>query len=92
MVIDLTLPLRDRLDSFPGDAPTRIRQVHTLARNGYTNSVLSTGMHSGTHIDGSQHLTDDSRFMEDLPPERFIGRGCVLNAAGGTTHRSTEGI
>jgi kynurenine formamidase len=54
--------------------------VKDIARDGHTNFRLSTTMHAGTHIDGPMHLTQDSRFLNDIPLDRFVGRGCLLNA------------
>ena len=81
-LIDLSHPLTDHMSIYPGDEPARLEKINDFARDGFSNFRLTSGMHAGTHIDGPMHMTNSDRFIDDLPLERFIGTGCLLNAVG----------
>jgi kynurenine formamidase len=81
-LIDLSHPIIDRMQVYPGDEPTRLEKINDFARDGFNNFRFTSGMHAGTHIDGPMHMTKSDRFIDELPLERFIGTGCLLNAIG----------
>ena len=80
--IDLSLPITDLMPVFPGDEQPRLLKVNNFLQDGFNNFRLSTTMHMGTHIDGPMHLTRNENFLNEIPLEQCIGRGCILNAAG----------
>ncbi|QAY65881.1 cyclase family protein [Paenibacillus protaetiae] len=82
MIIDLTHPIRDGLPPYPGDAETSLVHSKQYAKDYYNNHYLSINMHAGTHIDGPMHLTDCYTYMDEFPPDRFIGEGCLLDVSG----------
>ena len=81
-LIDLTLPLTDRMPVYPGDDPPHLTRVNELVRDGFNNFSITASMHTGTHIDGPMHLTANEKYLEEFPAERFIGNGCVLDVSG----------
>lgn len=81
-LIDLSHPIIDRMPAYPGDEPARLEKINDFARDGFSNFRFTCGMHTGTHIDGPMHMTKSGRFIDELPLERFIGTGCLLNAVG----------
>ena len=80
--IDLSLPLTDLMPVYPGDESPRLLKVNDLSLDGFNNFRLSTSMHTGTHIDGLMHLTKSKKFLSDIPLEKCVGTGCILNAVG----------
>jgi kynurenine formamidase len=80
--IDLSYSLTDGMPVYPGDESPRLKRSHDILRDGYNNHHLSTGMHTGTHIDGPMHLTNRKQYLDEISVERFVGVGCVLDAAG----------
>jgi kynurenine formamidase len=81
-LIDLSRPIIDRMPVYPSDEPARLEKISDFARDGFNNFRFTSGMHAGTHIDGPMHMTKSDRFIDELPLERFIGTGCLLNAVG----------
>ena len=81
-LIDLSLPITDLMPVYPGDPPLRLQKVNELSRDGFNNFHLSAGMHVGAHIDGPMHLTQSEKFINEVPLERCIGMGCILNVVG----------
>lgn len=80
--IDLTLTIRDGMPVFTGDPATLLTPVANIAQDGFSNHRLDTGMHTGTHIDAPFHMLPDGARICDIAPERFIGRGRLIDARG----------
>lgn len=78
--LDLTHPMVDGMAVYPGDCPPRLRQTAQAAHQGYNAYVLETGMHAGTHVDAPRHFLDGGKTVEDYPPDRFVGRGRLIDA------------
>jgi len=81
-LIDLSNPIIDIMLAYPGDEPARLEKINDFARDGFNNFRFTSGMHTGTHIDGPMHMTKSQCFIDELPLEQLIGRGCFLNAVG----------
>jgi len=81
-LIDLTHPLNRDTPLFPGDTPLSLNQTKTSAADGYNAFHLSTGLHTGTHVDASLHLQPEGRMVSAYPPENFCGRGVLLDVRG----------
>lgn len=80
--IDLTHTFRDRMPVFPGDPPARLTSIADVARDGYSNHLLDTGLHTGTHIDAPLHMLAGGARISEIAPERCIGRGRLIDARG----------
>ena len=80
--IDLTQPITDNMPCYPGDQPVSLQQIAFLEQEGHSNFLLSTGMHSGTHLDGPMHLTSSLTRIAELPVDAFAGPGLLLNVVG----------
>lgn len=80
--IDLTLVFTASMPTHPFDEPSKIEKIRDLKTHSYNDWRLTTGMHAGTHIDGPGHLTDSSVLLSDLPIERFVGKGFLVDARG----------
>lgn len=81
-LIDLTRLLQDHNPVFPGDSAMRLERTRNLEEDGYCNHELTINMHTGTHIDGPMHLTPSNTFISDIPLDRFVGEGCILDVSG----------
>jgi kynurenine formamidase len=81
-VIDLSMPLDDRTPFYPGDPEPRICAATTIAAGGFNVARLELGSHSGTHCDAPFHFLEDGARLDDLPLERFVGPGVVVDVIG----------
>lgn len=77
--IDLSHTFVDNMPVFPGDPATRLKQITTIAANGYTDHQLTSVMHVGTHMDAPLHMVEGGKFMDEFPPEKFVGQGILVN-------------
>lgn len=78
-LIDLSHDILDNMSVHPYDDPIRLYQDKFLEDDKYTNFRLEIGMHAGTHIDTPMHLTNKETFINTIPLDKFIGRGCLLD-------------
>jgi len=77
--IDVSIPLRDGMVSWPGDAPfSRLQTLHIANGDICNLSQISTSAHIGTHMDAPRHFLADGKGMETMPIEATIGRARVI--------------
>ena len=81
-IIDLTQKLYDNVPVMAGDDQFRLHQNRFLNTDGYNGYRLESGLHVGTHIDCASHLTDDPIQICDVPLDKFIGSGVLIDARG----------
>ncbi|MNB67386.1 Kynurenine formamidase [compost metagenome] len=83
LIIDLSHPIHDGLPVYPGDRETKLERSAVFSVDGYNNHLLTINMHAGTHIDGHMHLTDCTAYINEYPPDTFIGEGVLLDVRPG---------
>jgi arylformamidase len=82
-IIDVTLPVSEKLPIWPGDDGPRIERSLTIAGGAPANvSRLATGVHVGTHVDAPVHFIDGGRAVETLSLEVMVGPAVVVEIAG----------
>ena len=76
--IDLTRTITSDFPCWPNDPPFTLKQI---VKYGFVvDNILQTGMHIGTHIDVAQHMIEGGKSLAHYPPEKFIGRGVLIDA------------
>ena len=77
--IDVSIPLRNDMVYWPGDAPFHRLQTLHIANGDVCNlSQISTSAHIGTHMDAPRHFLADGKGMETMPIEATIGPARVI--------------
>lgn len=79
-MIDLSQTLTPNMPRFPGDPEVRIEPLPGFAP--WQVSAISMGTHSGTHLDAPRHRIPEGAGIGAFGPERLIGSGVVIEAAG----------
>ncbi|MFA5075153.1 MAG: cyclase family protein [Candidatus Babeliales bacterium] len=79
-VIDLTHTISDFMPVHEYDETPRIEKIRNLEKDKYNDYRLSSGMHVGTHIDGPGHLTDSNILISQIPIDKFVGHGYLVDA------------
>ena len=80
--IDLTHKTTTDISLFPGTPKPEITQVAFHDECGYNNYEIKTTMHVGTHMDGPNHMVKDGEKLVNLPVDRFIGKGHLIDVRG----------
>ncbi|HEX7963097.1 MAG TPA: cyclase family protein [Candidatus Saccharimonadales bacterium] len=88
--IDLSVTLDDDTPVYPGDPPTQIEPAGTMEREGWTDHRLTTGNHTGTHIDAPLHMIAGGKTLGQIPLGRFIGRGRLIDVRQGFTLQTVQ--
>jgi arylformamidase len=82
-IIDLSQPVSEHIAVWPGDRP--FQQEWSMSR-GAGDSVnvaaLSLSVHTGTHLDGLRHVTDDGATAAGSPLDACLGPVRVVDARG----------
>ena len=78
-IIDLSYKITNNMPVFPDDDGIVITEDKILSRDYYNAIGLKTGMHVGTHVDVPRHLLDDYRTIDEIPIDRFVGNGVLLD-------------
>ena len=90
-LVDLSHPLADGDEAYPGDPGVTYKTVHTTGENGYHVSLIEMGSHVGTHLDAPRHIDDSGRTVERLDLEKLIGPAMVVDVDLGTDEAITVG-
>jgi kynurenine formamidase len=88
-LLDLIHPFSSNTPVFPGDPKPEITQSAFLETHGFNDFTVKMGMHVGTHIDAPLHFIAGGKKLSDFGPDKFIGRGLLLDARGGAQIDST---
>jgi arylformamidase len=81
-IYDVSVPLSAATPTYPGDPGIEIKQWLTLANGDLANvSLISFGLHSGTHVDAPAHFIEGGAKVESLPLESLIGEAEVVEVA-----------
>lgn len=89
-IIDLTQTIVHHMQVYPGDKSPTLVRTHEISLNGFTNHLLTMGMHAGTHIDGPWHMIDNQVLIANEPLDSFIGKACVIDIRGTGTFSEVE--
>ncbi len=73
-IIDLSQPLFDEMEVYPGDPEVHIKQIHNLDKEGWRLRYLQFSTHIGTHADALSHMDENGITIDKFPLERFIGK------------------
>lgn len=90
---DITLPLRNGMAGWPGDAPFEITRDLKMEDGAVCNlSRLSLSAHAGTHMDAPRHFIAQGAAMEEAPLDMLMGscRVVLLDCADQITARDLE--
>lgn len=86
--IDITPPVTDRTQVFPGDTPYQRKLLMETAKGQHiTLSALTTSLHLGAHADGPMHYGYPASGVGEMPLEHFIGLARVVHARPGCRGR-----
>lgn len=79
-LVDLTHPLADGDEAYPGDPGVSYETVHRVEEGGYHVTLIKMGSHVGTHLDAPRHIDDRGLTVERLELAKCIGPARVVDA------------
>ncbi len=81
-VVDLSREIDGNTVVYPGDPVPHLEQHSTVADDGFNLMSVQMGSQSGTHVDAPYHFDDNTLRINEIPLNRFVGRGVVVDCAG----------
>lgn len=79
-IYDISVPLSDRLVTWPGDPGIRIERTMDLCcGDPATVSMLHMGSHTGTHVDAFSHFKKEGRSLDAMDLSLYVGRALVVD-------------
>jgi len=81
-IYDLSVPVRDGVDWYgePDSPQVNLREVGSLADEGWVSHVLSLMVLNGTtYLETAAHIYADAPTLDQMPPERFLTRAFVVH-------------
>lgn len=91
-VVDLSRAIDENTVVYPGDPVPHLEQHSIVSADGFNLMSVQMGSQSGTHVDAPYHFDDDTLRIDELPLDRFVGRGVVVDCTGvGARERITLG-
>lgn len=79
-LIDLSVPLTESTQVYPGDPPVRFQPHSTVESDGFNLLSVQMGSQSGTHVDAPLHFLPSGKAIDEVPLDRFIGRAVLIDA------------
>ncbi len=79
-VVDLSVPLTGTTQVYPGDPVVSFAPHSSIAVDGFNLLEVRMGSQSGTHVDAPYHFDDATPRIDELPLERFVGEGVIVDA------------
>ncbi len=79
--VDLSHPLGDDTDVYPGDPEVRLEPHATIEADGYNLLAVHLGSQSGTHVDAPFHFAQGGARVDELPLALFAGPAVIVDAS-----------
>ncbi len=89
--IDVTIPMRPGMTTWPGDPVFNFEPVARIASGASCNlSLLTLSSHTGTHCDAPWHFDEDGKRLDEVDPAVFFGRALVIDLRGVETIHAAD--
>lgn len=89
MWIDITMPLRKNMPTWPDDTAFSYTLDATYDEAGANVGRITMGLHNGTHIDAPYHYDDFGKSIDALPLDLFNGLAQIIDVTN-TRHITVQ--
>ena len=80
-IYDISIPLSEATPVWPGAPRTSLTRISSMAEGDRANKhVLTTDVHSGTHVDAPYHFIADGAKVDAMDLETLVGPALVVQA------------
>ena len=77
---------------FEGDPETTVTIVNTIEPDGYLLEQVSTGVHTGTHLDAPGHFVEGGRTVDQLQAQEFVWPAYVIDVRARMAAATDDGF
>jgi len=89
-VYDLTLPVSEKIPSFPGSPVPHFIEWDSLDHDDYNLEMVFLSTHTGTHVDAPYHFVGSGKKVHELDPSRFLQNAILIRVKAGPNHSITK--
>ncbi|WP_309616485.1 cyclase family protein [Salinibacterium sp.] len=79
-IVDLSVAVGNGTQVYPGDPIPEFEVHSTVAKDGFNLMSVRMGSQTGTHVDAPFHFQDDAAKLDEVPLDRFVGTGVIVDA------------
>lgn len=80
--IDITRRIEEGMPVYPGNPDPEISRYREIPEDSTTESRISIGSHTATHVDAPMHVFEDGKAVKDMDLDGFYGDAQVLDLTG----------
>lgn len=88
-MIDLTMPIRENDGRF-SSRNTFYPEPHRFEDHGLQSSTFKMFAHFGTHVDAPRHFIESGDTIDQIGPDRLMGRGALFDLSDFTSYRPID--
>lgn len=77
--VDLSHPLSEKTQPYPGDPTFSSSPCLTIDKDGCNVLSLSLGSHTGTHVDAPYHFVPNGLRIDQIPLSTFLGQPVLVD-------------
>ena len=89
--IDITMPIRNNMVHWPGDADIKVNRINSIGAGDDCNLTnISFSAHTSTHMDAPLHFIDNAKDISTLPLNAVIGKAKVIEIKNNKSIRLEE--
>ena len=78
-IIDISLEIDEEMVVYPGNPEPSIEKYRQLPEDSTTESKVTFGSHTGTHVDAPLHVEEEGETVKEMELDSFYGDAQVLN-------------
>jgi arylformamidase len=78
-IIELSYLLSDGMAVFPNDPSFSLNETTSHEKDGFSLSILKSGLHTGTHLDSPYHFHPSGRKVKDVDLDELIGPAQIID-------------
>jgi len=78
-IVDLSHTISPDMPVYPGTEPPTFSTACTIDGIGFTEKKITLYSHTGTHMDAPSHIIPGAKTLDQMPPDRFMGKGAVID-------------
>ncbi|MFW6147098.1 MAG: cyclase family protein [Thermodesulfobacteriota bacterium] len=81
-IIDLNHTISPNMPVYPGTEAPEFSTPCTIKEMGFLERKLTLYSHTGTHIDAPAHIIPGAKALDQMTPDRFVGKGALIKLRG----------
>lgn len=91
-LIDISMKIQEEMPVYPNNPRPSIKRYRQIPEDSTTESEISIGSHTGTHVDAPMHVIEDGGPVSEMDLEDFYGDCRVLDLTGAGQSIDAEDI